>query len=41
MVEFFSSWLGTAFYSVCVFVAGALVGRPMFEWLRKFMPWNK
>ena len=41
MGEFMSSWLGTAFYSICLFGAGAWIGRPMFAWLRTMMPWNK
>ena len=33
--------LGTAFYTVVVFAAGALVGVPLWTWVRKFFPWNK
>ena len=33
--------LGTVFYSVVVFVAGALIGAPLWEWVSKFLPWNK
>jgi hypothetical protein len=36
-----SSVLGTVFYSVIVFVAGALVGRPLYSWATKWLPWNK
>ena len=36
-----SSILGTVFYTIVVFVVGAIVGRPMYNWLSKWMPWNK
>ena len=39
--EFFSGALGTAFYTVVVFVAGALIGTPLWSWTKKFLPWNK
>ena len=41
MQLFFSSVLGTVFYSLVVFGAGALIGQPLFSWVRKFFPWNK
>lgn len=37
----FSSTLGTVFYSVVVFVAGALIGAPLWKWVDKKFPWNK
>lgn len=37
----FSSMLGTVFFSVLVFVAGALIGTPMWHWMKTKMPWNK
>ncbi len=37
----FSSMLGTVFFSVLVFVAGALIGTPMWNWMKTKMPWNK
>ena len=37
----FSSTLGTIFYSVVVFVAGALIGAPLWNWVNKKFPWNK
>lgn len=36
-----SSALGTTWWTIVVFVAGALVGVPVFKWLSKYMPWNK
>ncbi len=37
----FSSTLGTVFYTVVIFVAGALVGTPLWSWLNKKFPWNQ
>lgn len=37
----FSSTLGTVFYSIVVFVAGALIGAPLWSWINKKLPWNK
>lgn len=36
-----SSTLGTVFFSVVVFVAGALIGQPLWNWVNKKLPWNK
>ena len=33
--------LGTVWFSALVFVAGALVGTPLWNWTRKHFPWNK
>jgi len=41
MQEILSSTLGTVFFSIVVFVAGALIGAPLWEWVNKFLPWNK
>ena len=38
---FFSSTLGTVFYTITVFVAGALIGKPLWSWVNAMMPWNK
>jgi len=35
-----SSALGTVFYSIVVFVAGALIGTPLWNWLKTKMPWS-
>ena len=35
------AFLGTMWWTVLVFVAGALVGVPAWNWVRKFFPWNK
>jgi hypothetical protein len=40
-MEFLSSTLGTAFYTVVVFIAGALLGTPLWNWVTKKLPWNK
>ena len=36
----FSSALGTVFYTAVVFVAGALIGVPLWNWVNKKLPWN-
>lgn len=36
-----SSTLGTIFYTITVFVAGALVGAPLWNWISAKLPWNK
>jgi len=40
METFVSSGLGTVFYSIVVFVAGALIGTPLWNWLKTKMPWG-
>ena len=37
----FSSILGTVFYSIVIFVAGALIGSPLWSWLKKKLPWSE
>ena len=37
----FSSTLGTVFYTIVVFVAGALIGTPLWNWVSEKLPWNK
>jgi len=41
MIEFLQSTLGTIFYTIVTFVAGALIGKPLFAWVNEKMPWNK
>jgi hypothetical protein len=36
-----SQVLGTVFYTIVVFVGGALAGPKFFGWLGSLMPWNK
>jgi hypothetical protein len=36
-----SSILGTVWFTALVFIAGSLVGAPMWNWMRKHFPWNK
>jgi len=40
-METLHSALGTVFYTVVAFVAGALIGTPLWSWLKTKMPWNK
>jgi len=40
-MEWFDSLLGTIFYSVVVFITGALIGKPLFTWVADKMPWSK
>jgi hypothetical protein len=40
-MEFLSSAVGTAFYTIVVFIAGALIGGPLWNWISKMLPWNK
>lgn len=39
-MEWIDNILGVAFYSVVIFVAGALIGKPMWGWMCKHMPWS-
>ena len=41
MIEFLQGTLGTIFYTIVTFVAGALIGKPLFAWVNEKMPWNK
>jgi hypothetical protein len=34
------SILGTVFYTIVIFAAGALIGGPLFGWLKDKMPWS-
>ena len=34
------SALGTIFYTVVVFAAGALIGGPLWNWLKDKFPWS-
>ena len=40
-LAFLSGALGTVWWSVLMFVAGALVGVHAWNWLKTKMPWNK
>ena len=35
------SILGTIWFTVLVFIAGTVVGAPLWSWAKKFLPWNK
>jgi hypothetical protein len=40
-MEILSSALGTVFFTIVVFTAGALIGRSLFSWVAKKLPWTK
>lgn len=40
-MDFIRDALGTTFFTVVVFVTGALIGPPLWTWVGKFLPWNK
>ena len=40
-MEVIHSALGTVFYTIVVFVAGALIGTPCWNWAKGKLPWNK
>ena len=41
MLDFIRSTLGLISYTMVVFAVGALIGKPLYAWLMKMMPWNK
>lgn len=41
MEELLSSVLGTTFFAIVVFVAGAFIGKPLWDWVSPKLPWNK
>ncbi len=41
MIEFLQGTLGAIFYTVVIFVAGALIGKPLFAWVNEKLPWNR
>jgi hypothetical protein len=40
-MEFIQNALGTTFYTVVVFVAGALIGQPLWKWVWSKLPFSK
>lgn len=40
-LAFLSETLGTVWWSVLMFVAGALIGTPLWTWIKSKAPWNK
>lgn len=36
-----SEFLGTTWWSILMFVAGALIGAPLWKWVSTKLPWNK
>jgi hypothetical protein len=39
--DFLTGTAGTIAWNVCVFIAGAAVGPSVWNWLKKYLPWNK
>ena len=33
--------LGTAWFCTLCFVAGAIIGPPLWKWVGNFLPWNR
>ncbi len=40
-MEFLTTKYGLITHAVIVFFAGALIGKPLWEWVRGHFPWNK
>ena len=40
-MDFVHSTLGTIFFSIVIFIAGALVGTPLWNWVKVKLPWNQ
>ena len=40
-MEILSTTWGAVLFTIVVFVAGALVGKPIWQWLDSKFPWNK
>ena len=38
---FVADTLGTLWWSVLMFVAGGLIGVPMWNWVKGYLPWGK
>jgi len=34
-------FLGTIWWSVLMFVAGTVLGAPLWTWAKGYLPWNK
>ena len=39
--DFLTGAAGNIAWNVCVFVAGAIFGPTVWNWAKKYMPWNK
>jgi hypothetical protein len=39
--DFLTGTAGTIAWNLCVFVAGAIFGPTVWNWAKKYMPWNK
>ena len=40
-MDFITTGYGLIAQTLIVFTLGALIGKPLWEWLRGFLPWNK
>jgi hypothetical protein len=40
-MDFLQNALGTTFYTIVVFVAGALVGQPLWKWVWAKLPFGE
>ncbi len=40
-MDIINSTLGTIFFSIVIFIAGALVGNPLWTWVKGKLPWNR
>ena len=36
-----SGGIGTIFFTGIIFIAGALIGVPLWNWIKAKMPWSK
>jgi|TARA_R100001591_G_scaffold4001_2_gene9333 hypothetical protein len=40
-MDFVTTTYGFIAHTLIVFTLGALVGKPLWEWVRTYFPWNK
>lgn len=36
-----ASFFGTVWWTVLVFIAGTVIGAPLWTWIKSKLPWNK
>tara|TARA_Y100000004_G_scaffold60803_1_gene68027 strand:+ start:62 stop:196 length:135 start_codon:yes stop_codon:yes gene_type:complete len=36
-----SGFLGTIWFTALVFIAGTVIGAPLWNWAKGYLPWNK
>lgn len=39
-MDFMQDVVGTVCYTALIFILGALVGKPLWNWVRKLLPWE-